>query len=56
MALLEDNGALRQVLADALCDASLTERFVSLAEQGREKEGLAPLAQHRKNHPFYLLC
>ena len=46
---MEDNGVLRQSLADAGCDASLTERFVSLAEQGRAKEGLALLARHRRN-------
>ena len=46
---MEDNGALRQILADAGCGASLTERFVSLVEQGRAKEGFALLAQHRKN-------
>lgn len=43
-----DKEALRQNLTDAGCDAALTERFVSLMEQGREKEGLALLSRHRK--------
>ena len=43
---MEDNGALRQTLAG--CDASLTERFVLLAEQGQTKEGLALLALYRR--------
>ena len=41
--------ALRQALADAGCDAALTDQFVSLIEQGRKKEGLMLLARHRTN-------
>lgn len=46
---MEDKDALRQNLIDAGCDPALTERFLSLTEQGREKEALTLLAKHRKN-------
>ena len=45
---MEDKNALRQTLADAGCDTALAEQFVLLMGQGREKEGLALLSQHRK--------
>lgn len=41
--------ALMQNLIDAGCDTALTEQFVSLVEQGQEKDALALLAKHRKN-------
>lgn len=44
---MEDKDALRQNLMDAGCDLALTERFLSLMEQGREKEALTLLARHR---------
>lgn len=46
---MEGNDALRQNLMDAGCDPALTEQFLSLTEQGREKEALALLARHRKS-------
>lgn len=46
---MEDRDALRQNLTDAGCDAALAERFLSLVEQGREKEGLSLLSRHRKS-------
>lgn len=46
---MEDKDALQQNLMDAGCDPALTERFLSLTEQGREKEALTLLAKHRKN-------
>lgn len=46
---MEEKDALRRTLADAGCDSALTERFVLLAEQGREREGLALLSQHRRD-------
>ncbi len=39
---------LIQNLADAGCDAALTQQFLSLIKEGRTAEGLALLAQHRK--------
>ena len=46
---MEDKEVLRQNLVDAGCDPVLTERFILLTGQGREKEALALLAKHRKN-------
>lgn len=46
---MEGKDALRQNLMDAGCDPALTERFLSLTEQGQEREALALLAQHRKS-------
>lgn len=46
---MEDKGALQKNLMDAGCDPALTERFLRLAEQGREKEALMLLAKHRKS-------
>jgi len=46
---LEDKDALRQNLMDAGCDDLLTEQFLSLIGQGREREALSLLARHRKN-------
>lgn len=46
---MDDMQAVIQNLADAGCDAELTRQFMSLIEQGREKEGLSLLARHRKN-------
>lgn len=46
---MDDKQAVIQNLEDAGCDAELTQQFMSLMEQGREKEGLTLLAQHRKN-------
>ena len=40
---------IRQNLADAGCDAALTEQFLSLIEQGRENEARTLLAGHRKD-------
>lgn len=39
---------IRENLSDAGCDAELTERFLSLVDQGQEKEALALLSRHRK--------
>ncbi len=36
-------------LVDAGCNNEQIEQFMSLLEQGREKEGLALLAKHRKH-------
>lgn len=46
---MDQKQALIQNLIDAGCDTALTEQFVSMVEQGREKEALALLAKHRKN-------
>lgn len=46
---MEDKRAVIQNLMDAGCDATLTDQFVSLVEQGREDAALALLAKHRKN-------
>lgn len=39
---------LRQNLIDAGCDASLTKRIFALLTEGRSQEGIALLAQHRR--------
>lgn len=45
---MEDKDALLENLADAGCDRELAEQFLSLVRQGREREALGLLAQHRK--------
>lgn len=46
---MDNKQAVIQNLADAGCDAKLTQQFLSLMEQGQEKAGLTLLARHRKN-------
>lgn len=46
--MLDEWQTLIQNLADAGCDAALTQQFLALMKEGRTEEGLALLAQHRK--------
>lgn len=45
---MDEKKALIQNLTDAGCNTALTEHFVSLVDQGQEKEALMLLAGHRK--------
>ncbi len=47
--IADTRGILRENLSDAGCDPELIQRFMALAEQGQEAEGLALLAKHRKH-------
>ncbi|WP_298034211.1 hypothetical protein [uncultured Dysosmobacter sp.] len=47
--IADTQGILRENLSDAGCGPELIERFMALAEQGQEEEGLALLAKHRKH-------
>lgn len=46
--MMDEKRALIQTLTDAGCGAALQERFVSLVQQGREKEAFILLAGHRR--------